>query len=454
MSESRSTTKSHDLFNQNVNEIHITNLLSDDLSIKNDPDYIKLYHDLKLWLSTMNTSNNEKDLQLDFYQNCLKKCDENIINKLKYTDGFKGTVFKALFEQSMPDFCLIDYYNSHLKSKTSGLDLEFLPFHIVTILELKIKLKHYNIGQLLHYLRIILDYSPSSRTYIIGAITDFHHIQFAKVVRSTDDDQITKNKNIFIANTYNHRIVEWKYNAKEVQIIAGGNGEGDRMDQLNKPTDVIVDQQNHSIIIADKGNRRVIRWSKQNQQILINNIDCSRLAMDKNGFLYASDYKKNEVRRWKMGEYNNEGFVVAGGNGEGNKLNQLNSPGFIFVDEHQSVYVSDWENHRVMQWKKDAKKGKIVAGGNGQGRKLSQLSKPQKVIVDDLGQVYVTDSHNHRIMRWCEGKEEGETVVGGNGKGNQTNQLHGPIGLSFDDEGNLYVADFFNHRIQKFEIIL
>ncbi|CAF4069022.1 unnamed protein product, partial [Adineta steineri] len=265
---------------------------------------------------------------------------------------------------------------------------------------------------------------------------------------------ISKNKNIFIADTYNHRIVEWKYNAKEVQIIAGGNGEGDRMDQLNKPTDVIVDQQNHSIIIADKGNRRVIRWSKQNQQILINNIDCSRLAMDKNGFLYASDYKKNEVRRWKMGEYNNEGFVVAGGNGEGNKLNQLNSPGFIFVDEHQSVYVSDWENHRVMQWKKDAKKGKIVAGGNGQGRKLSQLSKPQKVIVDDLGQVYVTDSHNHRIMRWCEGKEEGETVVGGNGKGNQTNQLHGPIGLSFDDEGNLYVADFFNHRIQKFEIIL
>ncbi|CAF3886552.1 unnamed protein product [Adineta steineri] len=191
MSKSRSTTKSHDSFNQNVNEIHITNLLSDDLSIKNDPDYIKLYHDLKLWLSTVNTFNNEKDLQLDFYQNCLKKYDENIINKLKYTDGFKGTVFKALFEQLMPNFCLIDYYNSHLKSKTSDLDLEFLPFHIVTILELKIKLKDCNIRQLLHYLRIILDYSPSSRTYIIGAITDFHHIQFAKVVRSTDDDQMT-----------------------------------------------------------------------------------------------------------------------------------------------------------------------------------------------------------------------------------------------------------------------
>ncbi|CAF1436286.1 unnamed protein product [Adineta steineri] len=108
---------------------------------------------------------------------------------------------------------------------------------------------------------------------------------------------IDKNKNIFIADFSNRCIVEWKYNVKEGQIIAGGNGKGNRMDQLNKPTDVIVDQQNHSIVIADYGNRRVIQWLNQNQQILINNIDCSRLAVDKNGFLYVSNWNRNEVRR-------------------------------------------------------------------------------------------------------------------------------------------------------------
>ncbi|CAF1104148.1 unnamed protein product [Adineta steineri] len=262
---------------------------------------------------------------------------------------------------------------------------------------------------------------------------------------------IDKKKNIFIADFSNHRIVEWKYNAKEGQIIAGGNGEGNRMDQLNRPTDVIVDQQNHSIIIADQGNRRVIQWLNQNQQILIDNIACHGLATDKHGFLYVSDWKKNEVRRWKMGEYNNEGIVVVGGNGQGNRLNQLNWPTYIFVDTDQSVYVSDAYNHRVMKWKKDAKKGRIVAGGNHNGKNLNQLSSPQGVIVDDLGQIYVADYGNHRVMRWCEGKEEGEIVVGGNGEGNQ---LTGPSGLSFDDEGNLYVADYNNHRIQKFEIIL
>ncbi|CAF1155544.1 unnamed protein product [Adineta steineri] len=261
---------------------------------------------------------------------------------------------------------------------------------------------------------------------------------------------IDKNKNIFIADFSNHRIVEWKCNAKEGQIIAGRNGEGNRMDQLSYPTDVIVDQQNHSIIIVDGANKRVIQWLNQKQQILIDNIDCWGLAMDKDGFLYVSDRERNEVKRWKMGE-NNEGIIVAGGNEQGNKLNQLSFPTFIFVDEDQSVYVSEWNNHRVMKWSKDAKKGTVVAGGNGQGENLNQLSNPAGVIVDHLGRIYVADFGNHRVIRWCEGKEEGEIVVSGNGQGNQ---LNGPCGLSFDDEGNLYVADYSNHRVEKFEIIL
>ncbi|CAF1488568.1 unnamed protein product [Adineta steineri] len=264
---------------------------------------------------------------------------------------------------------------------------------------------------------------------------------------------IDEMKNIFIADNDNHRIVEWKCNANKGQIIAGGNGKGNRIDQLSRPTDVIIDQQNHSIIIADFDNRRVIRGFNQNQQILIQNVACWGLAMDKNGFLHVSDWSKNEVRRYKIGE-NNEGIIVAGGNGIGDQLNQFNNPTFIFIDDDQSIYVSDRDNHRVMKWTKDAKEGRIVAGGNGQGGNLNQLSSPRGVIVDQWSQIYVADCENDRVMRWCEGKEEGEIVVGGNGKGDQSNQLNGPRGLSFDDEGNLYVADYSNHRIAKFDIIL
>ncbi|CAF1400807.1 unnamed protein product [Adineta steineri] len=244
---------------------------------------------------------------------------------------------------------------------------------------------------------------------------------------------IDKNKNIFIADTNNHRIVEWNYNAKEGKNHCRWKWTR----KSNKPIQL--------------SSRRVIQWLNQHQQILIDNISCYGLAMDKHGFLYVSDCQKNEVKRWKMGDYNNEGIIVAGGNGIGDQLNQLNESTFLFVDEDQSVYVSDSNNHRVMKWKTGAKEGTIVAGGNKKGRNLNQLSSAQGIIVDDLGQTYVADWGNNRVMRWCEGKEEGEIVVGENG---QENQLNGPVGLSFDDERNLYVSNMENHRIVKFEIIL
>ncbi|CAF0732554.1 unnamed protein product [Adineta steineri] len=271
-----------------------------------------------------------------------------------------------------------------------------------------------------------------------------------------DSQSVIDDISIILLKTdcWNHRIVEWEYSENKGQIITDGNGKGNSKDQLNQPTDVIVDQQNHSIIIADHGNRRVIQWMNQTQEILIPNIDCYGLAMDKNEFLYVSDVGKNEVRRWKMGDYNNEGIVVAGGNGQGNQLNQLNDPRFIFIDEDQSIYVTDQDNHRVMKWRKDAKEGIVVAGGNGEGGNLNQLYYPHGVIVNDLDRIYVADFGNNRVIRWCEGKEEGEIVVGGNGEENQSNQLNGPCGLSFDGEGNLYVADYSTHQIQKFEIIL
>ncbi|CAF3663098.1 unnamed protein product [Adineta steineri] len=318
---------------------------------------------------------------------------------------------------------------------------------------LKISIKQ-DLQSLMNEIPIVLSKKPKFNKWKQNAITVAGENGYGQQLYQCSYPEgifIDEKKNIFVADGHNHRIVEWKYNAKEGQIIAGGNGQGNRMNQLNEPTDVIIDEQNHSIIIADHGNKRVIQWMNQNQQILIHNIDCYGLAMDKHGFLYVSDQEKNEVRRWKMGEYNNEGIVVAGGNGKGTQFNQLNYPGFVFVDEEQSVYVLDFHNNRVMKWRKGAKVGRIVAGGNGQGGNLNQLSYPTGVIVDDLGQIYVADWGNHRVMRWCEGQEQGEIVVDGNGKGNQ---LDGPRGLSFDDEGNLYVADCCNHRIEKFEIIL
>jgi sugar lactone lactonase YvrE len=263
-----------------------------------------------------------------------------------------------------------------------------------------------------------------------------------------DDDQT-----IYVADCNNHRIVAWKSGATAGQIMAGGNGGGNRMNQLNEPMDVIIDKERNNLIICDVSNRRVVQWPRHHGstgQVIIADIDCCRLTMDKDGYLYVSDFVKHEVRRWKVGDAS--GTLVAGGNGRGNGLHQLNFPTFIFVDEDHSIYVSDRDNHRVMKWMKGAKQGIIVAGGQGEGISLTQLSHPQGLIVDHLGTVYVTDRGNHQIRRWFKGALQGDVIVGGNGEGKQANQFNNPLGLSFDRQGNLYVADCLNHRIQRFNI--
>ncbi|CAF1297939.1 unnamed protein product [Adineta steineri] len=263
---------------------------------------------------------------------------------------------------------------------------------------------------------------------------------------------IDNDKSIYIADSDNHRVVKWKLNSNKGQIIAGGNGYGNQNNQLSSPAEIIFDKENNSFIISDCGNKQVIRYFDQNQtnkQILTSNIYCEGLTIDKNGFIYVSDSQNHEVRRWKQGD--KQGKLVAGGNGRGNLLTQLNNPRNIFIDEDYSLYISDTDNHRVMKWKKDAREGEIVAGGNGDGSSLKQLFYPRGVIVDHLGQIYVADCENQRVMRWCEGGEEGEIVVGGNSRGNRSNQLYCPHDLSFDNEENLYVGDYYNQRIQKYE---
>ena len=87
-----------------------------------------------------------------------------------------------------------------------------------------------------------------------------------------DDD----NQSIVIADFGNDRIVEWKSGANHGKVIAGGRGQGNRLDQFNDPTDVLIDKETNSLFIADRGNGRVLRWSRRQEtthgEVIVDNI--------------------------------------------------------------------------------------------------------------------------------------------------------------------------------------
>jgi sugar lactone lactonase YvrE len=254
--------------------------------------------------------------------------------------------------------------------------------------------------------------------------------------------------------------MQWKIDDKSGKVVAGGHGKGDRLDQLNYPNRVLIDKKTNSLIISDRYNRRVVRWSLNdgttNGENLIDNTYCSGLALDEQGYLYVSDTDNHEVRRYKIDDRDKTGTIVAGGNGKGSLLNQLHNPYYIFVDQAQNVYVSDYENYRVMKWEKNAKEGIIVAGGQGYGYALTQLAYPTGLFVDLLGTLYVAERRSWlgygytRIRRWPQGQNQGDIIVGTNEQGSRENEFDRPEDLKFDKDGNLYVVDCKNHRVQRF----
>jgi hypothetical protein len=82
-----------------------------------------------------------------------------------------------------------------------------------------------------------------------------------------------------------------------------------------------------------------IQFSSLEQQLFIPNLDINQ--------------------RWKQ-----HGTTIVGGHGQGNQLNQLSNPYGMFIDDDQTIYVADYGNHRIVEWKKNEINRRIVAGGN------------------------------------------------------------------------------------------
>ncbi len=173
----------------------------------------------------------------------------------------------------------------------------------------------------------------------------------------------------------------------------------------------------------------------------------SGITFDKDGNMYVTEYRLNAVVKFPKGT--DTSYVVAGGNGKGSDLNQLNGPEDIQVDKHGNIFIADVYNYRVVKWARGANVGKVVAGGNGAGSNLNQFNWPNSISLDTGGNIYVADVYNNRIVKWVPGAKTGVVVAGGNSYGSGADQLYHPLGVFVDTPGNIYISDFLNYRVQK-----
>ena len=239
--------------------------------------------------------------------------------------------------------------------------------------------------------------------------------------------------------------MEWKLGFTDNPIRIVDIRIGNKSHPLQHITDLVVDED--SIFVCDSKNRRVLLWSsryKKTGDVFISDVDCKRLALDDQGALYFTADWIDEVKRYDVSKIN--GTVVAGGNGRGNALNQLDQPTAIAVDRDYSVYVCDVGNSRIMKWTKDAVEGIVIAD-------RQDVDFLAGIFIDSLGTLYAIGGLD-KVMRWPKGKTEGETIVGGRCSATEEHQIFSPYSFAFDPNGNLYVAHWGSQRtVQKFELL-
>lgn len=66
--------------------------------------------------------------------------------------------------------------------------------------------------------------------------------------------------NIHVAEKGNHRVMRWSKGAREGTIILGRNEGGEQADQFESPRDVSFDRQNN-LYVLDGGNNRIQKFS-------------------------------------------------------------------------------------------------------------------------------------------------------------------------------------------------
>ncbi|CAF0865121.1 unnamed protein product [Didymodactylos carnosus] len=112
-----------------------------------------------------------------------------------------------------------------------------------------------------------------------------------------------------------------------------------------------------------------------------------------------------------------QAVTVAGTTGKwGSSSTQLYTPAGIFIDPNgYSLYVADMWNYRIQKFVQGSNTGITVAGGHGQGDASNQLNSPSDVFVDSSGNLFIANAKANRIQMWKPNSSEGVTVLRTNG---------------------------------------
>ncbi|CAF1039890.1 unnamed protein product [Adineta steineri] len=216
--------------------------------------------------------------------------------------------------------------------------------------------------------------------------------------------------NIYILDHGNERATKWVPGAVNGTVVAGNNGMGNRSNQLNLPYGFFVDPITLFIWIADTYNSRIVRWESPSTGIIVCGSNGTRsdqfyspfgLFVDtiNSNTIYVADTFNHRVQMWLQGATN--GTTIAGQTSVcGSGLNQLCNPESVIVDTNGYIYIADNTFCRIMRWKIGSTSGTMIAGDSIFGSLPNQLYYPYNIKFDPNGALIIADTYNNRVQKF------------------------------------------------------
>lgn len=247
---------------------------------------------------------------------------------------------------------------------------------------------------------------------------------------------IAKDRQMYVADTLDHRIQRINLKSAEVSTIAGtgkpgfsGDGGPAIRAAFNGIYAIDVNRAANRIYLADLENRRV-RWIDLKSGVvrtLAGNgeqgvptdgaeaanaplVDPRAVAVDSKGNVYILERSGNALR---MVDTRGKITTLVGPSKSGSATDSgsetnpdLNGPKHLCIDLQDNVIIADTENHLIRKYTPETRKLMVIAGTGEHGNRLvsddplrTQLARPHGVFVDSTGTFYISDSENNRILR-------------------------------------------------------